>query len=158
MAALTLLLTIGAAGAVAAGSGPMTKVAQGVDPAALPGSKVFGNTRASTPEMVSFVLSARNLGQLEASVTNGVSHFLSVGQFASLYGQSPATIGALEAYLAQFGITSHAYANNLDVVANGTAGQFNKALSVQQHQYRSAQRLPALRAVVRRRGSARAPA
>jgi hypothetical protein len=37
---------------------------------------VFGNTPASTPETVSFVLRAQNLGQLESSVTSGMSHFL----------------------------------------------------------------------------------
>ena len=97
--------------------------------------KCFGDTPASTPEAVSFVLRAQNLGRLEASVTNGVSEFLTVNQFASTYGQRPATIAGLESYLAGFGISTTAYANNLDVVANGTAGQFDKALAVQQHQY-----------------------
>ncbi len=121
---------------VAHAADPMTKVAQGVDPAALPGSQVFGATPADTPETVSFVLRAQNLAQLEASVTDGPSHFLTVGQFASAYGQSAATIAALERYLANFGIHTHAYADNLDVVATGTAGQFDQALAVQQHQYR----------------------
>ena len=114
----------------------MTHVPQGVDPASLPGSTVFGDTPASTPETVSFVLRAQNLGQLENSVTGGVSHFLTVHQFASTYGQSPATVSALENYLNRFGIKTSAYANNLDVVANGTAGKFDNALAVQQHQYR----------------------
>jgi kumamolisin len=135
-AALALTLTVGATAAVAAGSDPMTKVAQGVNPATLPGSTVFGATPPNTPEAVSFVLRAQNLGQLESSVTNGVSHFLSVSQFADAYGQSPATIAALETYLAGFGIKTQAYANRMDVVADGTAGQFDKALAVQQHQYR----------------------
>ena len=130
------MLIVSSATAVAAGSEPMAKVAQGVDPASLPGSTVFGDTPDSTPETVSFVLRAQNLGQLEASVTNGVSHFVTVNQFASTYGQSPATIAALEGYLAKFGIHTRAYADNLDIVANGTAGQFDQALAVQQHQYR----------------------
>ncbi len=130
-----VLLTIGSATAVAVGSDPMTTVAQGVDPASLPGATVFGDTPPSTPETVSFVLRAQTLGQLEANVTNGVGHFLTVNRFASVYGQSPATIAALEGYLAGFGIQTHAYADNLDIVANGTAGQFDQALAVQQHQY-----------------------
>jgi kumamolisin len=134
--AVAVLLTIGSAAAVAAGSSPMTKVAQGTDPASLPGSTVFGDTPPGTPETVSFVLRAQDLGQLEASVTDGASHFLTVNQFASSYGQSPATIAALEGYLDKFGINTRAYANDLDVVANGTAGQFDQALAVQQHQYR----------------------
>ena len=133
--AVVALLTVGSASALAAGSTQMTHVAQGVDPASLPGSTVFGDTPASTPETVSFVLRAQNLGQLEANVTGGVSHFLTVNQFASAYGQSSATISALENYLDKFGVKTSAYANNLDVVANGTAGQFDKALAVQQHQY-----------------------
>jgi len=133
--AVFALLTVGSATAVAAGSNQMTQVAQGVDPASLPGSTVFGDTPANTPETVSFVLRAQNLSQLEASVTGGVSHFLAVGQFASTYGQSHATIAALESYLGGFGIKTSAYPNGLAVVANGTAGDFDKALSVQQHQY-----------------------
>jgi subtilase family serine protease len=134
--AVAILLIVGSATALAAGSTQMSKVAQGVDPASLPGSTVFGDTPASTPETVSFVLRAQNLGQLENSVTGGVSHFLTVHQFASTYGQNPATVSALENYLDGFGISTIAYANNLDVVANGTAGQFDKALVVQQHQFR----------------------
>jgi len=133
---VAVLFTIGSAAAMAAGSSPMTKVAQGADPASLPGSTVFGDTPPSTPEAVSFVLRAQNVGQLEASVTNRASNFLTVNQFATRYGQSQSTIGALEGYLAGFGIKTHAYANNLDVVADGTAGQFDQALAVQQHQYR----------------------
>ena len=134
--AVAILLIVGSATALAAGSTQMSKVAQGVDPASLPGSTVFGDTPASTPETVSFVLRAQNLGQLENSVTGGVSQFLTVRQFASAYGQNPATVSALESYLKGFGISTSAYANNLDVVANGTAGQFDKALAVQQHQFR----------------------
>ncbi|HEX3690541.1 MAG TPA: protease pro-enzyme activation domain-containing protein, partial [Solirubrobacteraceae bacterium] len=127
--AVALTLTVTTTAAMAAGSDPMTKVAQGVNPAGLPGSTVFGDTPPNTPETVSFVLRAQNLGQLESSVTNGVSRFLSVSQFAAAYGQSPATVAGLERYLAGFGLKTHAYPNNLDVVANGTAGQFDKALA-----------------------------
>src|ERR1700748_134663 len=99
-AAAVLTLSTG----VAFAADPMTNVAQGADPAALPGAKVFGDTPASTPETVSFVLRAQNLAQLQAGVVNGESRFLTVGQFAATYGQSPATIAALEGYLARFGI------------------------------------------------------
>jgi kumamolisin len=134
--AVVALLLVGSASARAAASGPMKKVAQGVNPALLPGSKVFGNTPAKTPETVSFVLRAHNLSQLEANVTGGVSKFLTVNQFASSYGQSPSTIAALESYLGTFGLKTSAYANDLDVVATGTAGEFDKALAVKQRQYR----------------------
>src|SRR5215471_711366 len=95
LAVAVAMLTVGSASARAAGPDPMTKVAQGADPASLPGSTVFGDTPANTPETVSFVLRAQNLGQLEAAVTGGVSNFLTVSQFASIYGQSPATVAAL---------------------------------------------------------------
>jgi subtilase family serine protease len=43
----------------------------------------------------------------------------------------------LRNYLAGYGITTVAYRNNLDVSANGTAGEFDKALDVSQKQYRT---------------------
>lgn len=66
----------------------------------------------------------------------GARDYLSVGQFAAAYGQSEAGISALTSYLARYGIKSDVYADHLDVVATGTAGQFDQALSVTQHQYR----------------------
>jgi kumamolisin len=104
------------------------------NPAALPGSKVFGQTPKNTPETVSFVLTEQNQAQLEASVEQGVTSYLSVTQFAKQYGQTTAHILALEQYLQSFGITTQAYTDDVDVVANGTAGEFDKALDVQQQQ------------------------
>ncbi len=112
----------------------LVPVSGGNDPAALPGSRVFGHTPKNTPETVSFVLTEQNLSQLESSVQHGVSAFLTVSQFAKQYGQSTAHILALEQYLESFGITAQAYADDIDVVANGTAGEFDKALDVQQQQ------------------------
>jgi subtilase family serine protease len=60
---------------------------------------------------------------------------VSVSQFAREYGQSPQTISQLTGYLSRYGITTQVYPDNVDVVANGTAGEFDSALSVQQHQY-----------------------
>ena len=134
-AALAAVLAIGATAALAAPSNPMSKVAQGVNPASLPGSSVFGDTPPDTPETVSFVLKAQNLSQLESSVLGGLKQYLTVDQFAATYGQNPATISALENYLARFGIATQAYPDSLVVVANGTAGEFDRALGVQQHQY-----------------------
>jgi kumamolisin len=141
------LLAIGAAGSLlllAAGPAtgathPNAKVAvpQGIGTAALKSASVFGTTPASTPETVSFVLKARNLGLLEASVDAGMpGGYLSVSRFARDFGQPASNIAALRGYLAQYGITTTSYADNLDVTATGTAGQFDSALSVQQHQYR----------------------
>ena len=110
-------------------------VQQGTDVAALPGATAFGDTPASTPETVSFILRERNLPQLQAAVEHGATNFLTVGQFATVYGQSQANIAQLTGYLAQFGIGTQVYADNVDVVATGTAGQFDRALSVQQKQF-----------------------
>jgi kumamolisin len=146
--ALVAALILGAGAAMAAGPGAMTNVAQGVNPASLPGASVFGDTSPATPETVSFVMRAQDLPQLQASVLAGVTHYLSVDQFAATYGQSSAAIAGLRAYLGTFGITTQAYQDRLDVVANGTAGEFDQALAVQQHQYH----VPALKGAGGRRG------
>ena len=127
----------GPASAATSSPGPNTlqSVPSGINVASLPGATVFGNTPADTPETVSFVLRERNINALKASVTLGVRNYLSVSQFASIYGQSKANISALTSYLAHFGITTDVYADNVDVVATGTAGEFDSALSVTQHQY-----------------------
>ena len=134
----SLLLFMAAVPASGATNPPAkAAVPQGVTATALKNASVFGPTPANTPETVSFVLKARNMGLLEASVEAGMPRgYLSVGQFAQAFGQPRSNIAALESYLAHFGIKTSAYADGLDVTATGTAGQFDKALSVQQHQYR----------------------
>jgi kumamolisin len=103
--------------------------------ASLPGTTVFGSTPADTREDVSFILKERNLGYLEAQAQHGFGNYLSVGQFAGTYGQTPANIAALTSYLASFGIKTDVYADNVDISATGTAGEFDAALSVTQNQY-----------------------
>ena len=129
-----------AATAASASSGPgrntFVRVTPGISAASVPGAVPFGTTPASTPETVSFVFKEQDLGQLEAAVTKGVKNYLSVSQFAREYGANPAVISALESYLGRFGITTSAYADNVDVVANGTAGEFDTALAVTQQQYK----------------------
>jgi kumamolisin len=119
------------------GPGPdaLVPVTPGISAATVPGAVPFGPTPASTPETVSFVFREQHLQELEAAVTGGIKNYLSVSQFASEYGADPAEISALESYLGQFGITTTAYADNVDVVARGTAGEFDQALSVTQQQY-----------------------
>ncbi|MGH7692198.1 MAG: S53 family peptidase [Candidatus Dormibacteria bacterium] len=128
-----------AGGGAAAASGPNPNQSTGVQPgisaATLPHATVFGNTPPSTPETVSFVLREQNLPQLEYSAQAGIRRYLSTSQFAAIYGQSQSKISQLQAYLAHFGITTQVYADHVDVVANGTAGDFDRALSVQQHEY-----------------------
>jgi subtilase family serine protease len=137
-AAITAVFTTGLS-PVSAGSGgsQMVAVPAGIKASAVPGAKPFGNTPASTPETVSFILTAQNLAQLETAVEHGIpsSAYLSVTQFAAQYGQTAADISRLQSYLSSYGINSTAYPDGLDVVATGRAGDFDKALSVQQQQY-----------------------
>jgi subtilase family serine protease len=133
--AVVLAMSAGAAGAASAssgsGNGGTVTVPQGAGAAALPAGTVLGNTPPSTPVQVSFVLRARNLGSLESHVQSGWgSRYLTTRQFAATYGQSTIVIRAIKAYLAHFGITTSAYSDGLDISANGTAGEFDKALDV----------------------------
>ena len=127
---------------VAGGAGATTSakaaVPQGIGAAVLPAT-AFGTTPASTPERVSFILDARNEQLLESEVDAGMpGGFLSVGQFAAQFGQPQSNVRALEAYLAHYGITSRALADGLDVETQGTAGQYDNALSVQQSEFQIA--------------------
>jgi subtilase family serine protease len=133
--ALALALSPVLAMEAGASGGGWTPVAQGVNPATLPGVTPFGTTPSSTPEQVSFILDEQNKSQLEANVERGVSQQLSVSQFAQQYGQSQSNISALTSYLKKFGITSTVYTDNVDVSTTGTAGDYDAALSVQQDQY-----------------------
>lgn len=135
LGAVALALT-GAPLAQAAAPTPSTApVPQGIVGSSLPGAKAFEKTPAKTPETVSFVLKERNQAQLESLVEKGTKNYLSVAQFKNQYGQSDATVQALVSYLKSFGISTTVYPNNVDVVANGTAQQFNKALNVVQEDY-----------------------
>jgi subtilase family serine protease len=138
--ALTVAASVAATGGVAHAAstpGPNTpeKVPTGLLASSLPGASAFGTTPASTPEQVSFVLKERDLARLESSVTGGKTRFDSVSQFAGKYGQSSAVVKALTSYLAKFGITTTVYPDNVDVTASGTAGEFDKALTVKQENY-----------------------
>jgi kumamolisin len=124
-----------AAQAAAPNPNTPTPVQGGVSAQTLPNATVFGDTPASTPETVSFVLRIQGEAQLESAVTHGIRSFDTVSQFARQYGANPAVLAELTHYLGKFGITTSTYADNIDVVANGTAGEFDSALSVTQQQY-----------------------
>jgi subtilase family serine protease len=136
-AAVMVACGLGVLGASPALAASTSQVDVGINAAAIPGAKVFGTTPASTAEAVSFVFKAQHLSQLEQQADSGFSSFLSVSQFADEYGQPTANVTALRNYLAGYGITTVAYKNNLDVSATGTAGEFDKALSVTQQQYKT---------------------
>ena len=113
--ARVLMLALGSVGSLlVVASGPATgathpsaevAVPQGIGAAGLANSKVFGQTPPGTRERVSFVLKARHLKRLEASVESGMPHgYLSVGQFARDFGQRRSKIAALRRYLARYRI------------------------------------------------------
>lgn len=143
-------LGTGAAHASANNNTPVP-VAAGTNVTAIPGAKAFGDTDPNTPEQVSFVLKERAKAALETQVEQGVNHQLSVSEFARKYGQTEHTIHELTSYLASFGITTTVYADGVDIAASGTADQFDKALAVQQENYK----VPAQRGI---NGLARIPA
>jgi kumamolisin len=130
-------LAVSAAGAGAAsGASGSAAVSPGQTAATLPGNSVpFGTTPADTPETVSFVMKLRGEAQLEAKVESGFTPFLSVSQFAAQYGQPSANIQALQNYLSAYQISTRVYSDDVDVVATGTAGEFDSALRDSQENY-----------------------
>lgn len=130
-------LTIAAPACAASSTDPNTPttVQTGITAKNLRGASAFGTTPDSTPETVSIVLRARNIAELESSVTHGTGPQLTVAQFADRYGQPTVVVAGIQAHLAHFGIASSAYSDRLDISPTGTAGQFNKALSIAQQQY-----------------------
>jgi kumamolisin len=139
--AVVLSVSTGAATAAtagsSAGSGGTITVPQGASALPIDSGQPLGDTDPSTPVDISIILAARNAADLHNRVLNGWSgRYLTTSQFAAQYGQSPAVIHGIQAYLAHYGITSSAYADGLDISANGTAGQVNQALGVHLQNYR----------------------
>ncbi len=136
---LSLLSAVALAQNTASPGPALVAVPQGVTLAGLNAKPVFP-VRANKPEIVSFALKMRSEGSLAGEVEAGIKpgHFLSVAQFAARYGEPESRIKALEKYLAHYGIRTTAYADHLVVTAHGTAGDFNRALSVKQGEYKSA--------------------
>ncbi len=127
--------TQGASASASPGPNTPEPVAAGVNVAALPGVTVYPGVPADTPEAVSFILREQNVSQLESQVEAGIRNYLSVSQFAAEYGQSSSNINALTSYLQSFGISTDVYPDDVDVSTTGTAGEYDKALSVTQNTY-----------------------
>lgn len=108
------------------------QVAAGSTVSSLPVTQVFGDTDPNTPETASFILRMNGMDGLGAQVESGMRHFLTVDQFTRRYGRSDREVKQLTDYLASFGITTRVLGNNLDVIASGTVGQFDKALTITQ--------------------------
>ncbi len=134
----SMLLTMAYAVAPAGASTPARMaVPQGITPASVGAARVAA-VSSGAKETVSFVLQERNVAALDAQIEAGMPHgFLSVAQFAARYGQPAAQVRALESYLSRYGIKSSADADGLDVTGTGSVGQFGRALSVTQAEYRT---------------------
>jgi kumamolisin len=132
VAAMTPMVVLSAPASASPGPNAPTSVPSGVSPADLPGTQVFGDTPPDTPVTVSFILEEQNIQFLESRVEAGIpsSADLTVSQFAAEYGQPAYNINALTSYLGSFGIQTDVYPDDVDVVATGTAGEFDSALSV----------------------------
>ncbi|MCL1632887.1 S53 family peptidase [Sporolactobacillus sp. CPB3-1] len=114
-----------------------TTVSQGTGRAVLDNADYFGDLPDNTPVSVDIVLKAKNEHLLQSYIDRSVNpnsafyhNYLSVHEFGSNFGASPATIIALTQYLKNYHISTKIYANHLIVSASGTAGDFNKAFSV----------------------------
>lgn len=96
-----------------------------------------GATDPDTVVQVSFILRSPPLADLDKKVQAGwPGKFLTTSEFARRYGQSPLLIAAIEAYLHRFGIKTHAYADDLDISATGTAAEFDQALTISLQNFR----------------------
>jgi kumamolisin len=131
-----LAASAGAAGA----SSTLVTIPGGALASGLPHATPRGATPSSTPERLAFYFNLHgvsSLAKMEASVKalTASRHFLTKAEVASTYGQTAATVAPLETYLGTFGITTTAKYDNLMVIANGTAGEFDAALSVKQDDY-----------------------
>jgi hypothetical protein len=116
--AVLMSMTVGVAAAAAHPHSrtTMVRVPQGSAVAPLAAGTDVGATAASTPIDLSFILRSPRLQNLESRVAAGWDGpFLTTVQFANQYGQTPAVVHAIEHYLARFGITSHAFADRLDI-------------------------------------------
>jgi kumamolisin len=133
---MVLMSAVAAAGAATGPHRGKVAVPQGITAASLHGKRISA-APAATKETVTFVLKLRKAGALKTNVQKGMPYgFLSVTKFADRYGQTRASVAALEKYLKGFGIKSTAYADRLDISTTGTAAEYSKALTVQQSLYR----------------------
>jgi kumamolisin len=110
---------------------PKVSVPGGLGPAIASKSAPSGATPGSTEMRVSFILNGRNITSLENEVDSGwKGPYLSTMQFAHKYGQTPMYVHELMRYLNAFGIKTQVMPDMLDITSQGTAAQYQNALSV----------------------------
>jgi len=142
--ALSWLVVGGAAGpglsagaATTGGTGPSVRVA-GPNPTLPSGASVVGPSDASASLSVELGLKPRDTAALDAFVaavsTPGspqYHHYLGPGQFAAVFGPTPATIEATRAWLSSSGLRLGSTSpDGLLIPVTGTASQLEQALNV----------------------------
>ncbi|MHB1733487.1 MAG: S53 family peptidase, partial [Ferrimicrobium acidiphilum] len=90
-----------------------------------------GATAGTTQMRVSFILKGQNISSLQSKVDAGwTGPYLTPVEFAQKYGQTPLYVKQLISYLNSYGIQAQAMTDMLDVTSQGTATQYQNALSV----------------------------
>ena len=126
-----------AGAATSGGVAPSVRVA-GPVPTLPTGAAVMGPSDASATISVDVGLKPRDAAALDSFVT-AVStpgspqyrHYLGPGQFATMFGPDPATVGATRAWLSSSGLRPGPTSpDGLLIPVSGTAGQFEQALHV----------------------------
>jgi subtilase family serine protease len=129
----------------------LTKLADGSyrlgeAPLVTTGAKLLGQLSPSTPLQLVVGLKPSNASALATFATEvstpgtaDYHKYLTVGEFASKFGATPATIAAVRQTLAAAGLTVGATsANNLSINVSGSAARIEKALSTSLVQYKLA--------------------
>ncbi|WP_298342031.1 S53 family peptidase [Ferrimicrobium sp.] len=127
----TMAVTSPASSLTAAQAAPKVTVPGGLAPAIAAKSTPTGTTATSTQMRVSFILKGRNIAALQSQVDAGwTGPYLTTKEFAQEYGQTRQYVNQLIDYLNSFGIKTQCMNDMLDVTSQGTAAQYQNALSV----------------------------
>ncbi len=113
-------------------------------PAVPPSDRSLGTAPASTPLHIDVVLQPRDPAALQAAATNMSTpgnplyeHFLARGQFASVFGPTPAAIAEITAYLRNAGLTPGTITpDHLIIPVETTVGRVDSALHISMNLYR----------------------
>lgn len=110
---------------------PKVSVPGGLAPGIAAESTPTGATASTTQMRVSFILKGQNIASLQSKVDAGwTGPYLTPMEFAQQYGQTQQYVKQLISYLNSYGIQAQAMTDMLDVTSQGTAAEYQNALSV----------------------------
>jgi kumamolisin len=102
----------------------------------------LGVAPATDVRSVTVTLAVRNKAALDTFVTSlatpgsaNYRKFITPAQFAATYGQTPAAVAQVVAYLQSQGLSTRVHANNLGITATGTNAQLSAAFGTAIHSY-----------------------